>query len=154
MAIVFYPHRLGDLSLCRFPSLALRILQRNPNYGIFTLFLSALRIPPYLCALEKMRVALLRFLEEGVQHLKRERLAKSARSREEGDRGLAVEQTRYELRLVGAPISGLDLSPITVANRERQQFLGSGKTFGNAFHRCLLYHILDPLLQEFCLQMI
>ena len=103
------------------PVRALRILERNEDHGVFPLLGTVFGILPHLRTLKEVRVALVRLLEEGLEHVHRERLAEAARTRENGDRGLLVEKPRYELRLVGRPVPGPDRSPVAVANRERRK---------------------------------
>ena len=84
------------------------------------------------------RVALLRLLEERLEHVHRERLAEAARAREDGDRGFPVEKSLDELRLVGRPVPGLDGGPVAVAHRERRE---PGAVLGVPFcHDGILSH--------------
>ena len=101
------------------PARALCVLKRDENHGVFPLLGAVFGILPHLRAFEEVRVARLRLLEERLEHPHRERLAKASRARENGNRGLLVEKPRYELRLVGRPVPGLDRGPVAVANGER-----------------------------------
>ena len=104
------------------PRSALRVLERDEDHRVLALFGAVLGILPDLRSLEKMRVALLRLLEERLEHPHRECLAEAARTGKDRDRGLLVEKPRYELRLVGRPVAGLDLGPVAVADRQCGQF--------------------------------
>ena len=95
-------------------------------------------VGPDLGALEEVRVAFGRLLEERLEHVDRESLAEAARAREERDRGLAVEKTRDELRLVGGPVATFDGGPVAVSDGQRQPLLRGSQFFGGVFHVAFL----------------
>ena len=119
--VKFISDRIRDHFTDFLPRPALRVLERDEDHGVLALFGAVRGILPHLRALEEVRVALLRLLEERLQHVHRERLAEAARTRENRNGGLLVEKPRDELRLVGRPVPGLDRGPVAVANRERRK---------------------------------
>jgi hypothetical protein len=100
------------------PVRTLGILEGDGDHRIFVLLGAVRGVGPDLGALEEVRIAFSRLLEERLEHVHRERLAEAARTRENGDRGLLVEKSRDELRLVGRPIFRPDRSPVAVAHRK------------------------------------
>ena len=121
MSVKFISDRIRDHFTDFLPCSTLRVLERDENHGILALLGAVTRVPPHLCALEETCVALLCFLKKRLEHVHCERLAEAARTRENGDRGLLVEKSRDELRLVGRPVAGLDLGPVAVAHRKRRK---------------------------------
>ena len=115
--VKFISDRIRDHFTDFLPIPALRILERDEDHGVLALFGAVLVILPHLRTFEKMRVAGLRFFKECLQHPHRERLAEAAWTRENGNRGLLVEKSRDELRLVGRPIFRPNRSPVAVAHR-------------------------------------
>ena len=121
MPVVFVADGSGNLHAGQMPVLAFRVLERDEDHGVLSLLGAMFRPLPYLRALEEVRVALFRLLEERLEHVHRERLAEAARAREDGNRSVLVEKAGYELRLVGVPVVRNDMRPVAVAHRKRRK---------------------------------
>ncbi len=101
------------------PVRTLGILEGDGDHRIFVLLGAVRGVGPDLGALEEVRIAFSRLLEERLEHVDRESLAETARPREERDRGVAVEKSRNELCLVGVPVVRCNVGPVAVSDGQR-----------------------------------